>query len=241
MVRDQTSINHRKGIGLFVLVSLLVLYLPTRATNFISTWILSTFCCPLKEIADTLWHELAPDWVILPHPWDFMFKGAPDFSLCTSFPFAPLPPVGFFLSELCRCHSSVGETSASRPLSDGQVLAASDGVICHKCAKTWLIGEMSSKVVENSRAPRIEKRGPHFHSSRVLTDGPSSHFPSFLYCVPQLVYVLHPPPVDLFSTWSQCLPPLEKNNWKCWTNLNWAIRDAARCKQWTRTSRFLGP
>ena len=160
MVQDQTSINHRKGIGLFVLVSLLVLYLPTRATNFISTWILSTFCCPLKEIADTLWHELASDWVILPHPWDFMFKGAPDFSLCTSFPFAPLPPVGFFSpSSAVVTHLS----ARRRPpplLSDGQVLAASDGVICHKCAKTWLIGEMSSEVVENSTAPRIEKRAP---------------------------------------------------------------------------------
>lgn len=64
------------------------------------------------------------------------------------------------------------------PLSDRQVLAMSDGVICYKCAKH----DWSEKC--HPRWWRILerwgwRREVHFHSSQVLTDGPSSHFPSF--------------------------------------------------------------
>lgn len=64
------------------------------------------------------------------------------------------------------------------PLSGGQVLAMSDGVICHECAKhDW------SERCHPRRWRTPERwgwrRDVHFHPAQALTDGPSSQFPSF--------------------------------------------------------------
>ncbi len=195
-----------RGISIFVLCSSVVLYLFTGATNIISTWILSTFGWPLKEIAYTLWHELAPDWLILLHPREVMFKGVPDFSSLL-FSSAPLLLAGF-LPKLCPCHSPVCETSGFPFVWQTGASNVWWSNLPRMC-KTWLIGEMSSKVVENTRALRMEKRGPYpFITS---TDRWSQvSFSIFLYYIPQLINALHPPKVDLFFTWSRCLPPLEK-------------------------------
>lgn len=180
------------SISISVLFSSLVFYLCTCATNFLSTWILPTFHCSLKEIAHTLWHELAPDWLILLYPREFMYQVVPGFShpllFFSLFPLAPLPRAGFLPELVLVTHLSVSHQAFA--LSDRQVLAMSDGVICHKCTKhDW--------------SEKCHPREVHFHSSQILTHGPTSHFPSFYtsFCVLQ---------ADLSSTGCQSLPPLQK-------------------------------
>lgn len=200
----------KQNISLFVLFPSLVLHLPTCATNFISTWILSTFCWPLKEIAYTLWHELAPDWLILLHTWEFMFKRVPDFSSLLLF-------YSFLHRCLCLVFSAsfalVTHLSAGHQASPFVWQTGASSVwwsnLPQMC-KTWLIGEMSSKVVENTRALRMEKGGPFpFITSTDRWSRSQFSFSIFLYYVPQLINALHPLQVDLFSTWSRCLLPHE--------------------------------
>lgn len=153
-------------------------------------------------------------------------KGVPDFS---SLPvsFAPALLLGF-LPKLCPCHSPVCETSGFPFVWQTGASNVWWSNLPQMC-KTWLIGEMSSRVVENTGAPGMEKRGPFpFITS---TDRWSQFsFSIFLYYVPQLINALHPLQVDLFSTWSRCLPPLEKTTGtfeSVGPIIKWAIREAA--------------
>lgn len=130
--------------------------------------------------------------------------------MLSSFTFFSSP---FFLSAAFSwfslpCHSPVCKTSSNAFVWQ---TAASDvwWSNLQQMYKTRLMRKMSSEVVVNTRALWMEKRGPFpFITS---TDRWSQFsFSIFLFQVPQLINVLHPPQVDLFSTWMQCLPPLEK-------------------------------
>lgn len=111
-----------------------------------------------------------------------MFKGAP---------FVPLCLVGF-LPKFCPCHSPVWETSGSPFVSQTGARNVWWSNLPQMCKNMTDRRNVIQGGGEYWSAEDGKERGP-FHSSQVLTDGPTSHFPSFytMYLSALMPHILH--------------------------------------------------
>lgn len=153
------------------------LYLSTCAANLISTWIVSTVCCPQSIHHLT---RISPWFTDTTSPQRIRVEKTSFFSLL----FPPL--LRLLLSPELVLVTHLSARHQASLLSDRQVLPMSDGVICYKCTKHGWSENCHPRVLENTGEPRTEGRGPSpFITS---TDRLSQFsFSFFLYYVPQLI------------------------------------------------------